>query len=423
MINTTKSVRKTSRSARAVRPQGSNLDFAGENTQQNRKPHHREYSILVHSHLRWDWVWQRPQQFLSRLSLRHPILFVEEPLAVDGVRTPRAELRNVDGLPNVTVLRTEFPTALLNDRTALDAEQKRLVLATLAGPLGRVFERPVQWFYDPMATLAFAGQMNERATVYDCMDQLSQFRGAPPELIRRERELLTIADVVFAGGPKIHKAKRLLNSNCHSYGCGVDVRHFGRARLKETEIPEDIAHLSGPRLGFFGVVDERMDYALVARLAESHPDWNIIIIGPACKIDPAILPQRPNLHWLGARDYGQLPAYVKGLDVCLMPFAINEATEFINPTKALEYMATGRPIVSTPVEDVVLQFSEIVHLASTHDEFVSKCERAIATVDPERIEAGLRLAERNSWEAIVAELEAHIDAVLAKRELSEVCAA
>jgi len=423
MINTTNKGRRTSRATRAIRPQGSNTNFASDKAEQSTNRHGRDYSILVHSHLRWDWVWQRPQQFLSRLSHRHPILFVEEPLAVDGVRTPRAELRNVDGLPNVTVLRTEFPPALMNDRSALDSEQKRLVLATLAGPLGRVFTRPVQWFYDPMATLAFAGQMNERATVYDCMDQLSQFRGAPPELIRRERELLTIADVVFAGGPKIHKAKRLLNPNCHSYGCGVDVRHFGRALLPETEIPQDIANLSGPRLGFFGVVDERMDYPLVAHLAESHPDWNVIIIGPFCKIDPATLPQRPNLHWLGARDYGQLPAYVKGLDVCLMPFAINEATEFINPTKALEYMATGRPIVSTPVEDVVLQFADVVHLAATHDEFVSKCERAIAAADPGRIQEGLRMAERNSWEAIVAELEAHIDAVLAKRELSEVCAA
>jgi hypothetical protein len=166
------------------------------------------YPIIVHSHLRWDWVWQRPQQFLSRISKRHRVLFVEEPMAVDGLTKPRAELREVAGLPNLTVVQTEYPPELLKDRDAVDDAQYRLVQETLAGPLGRSFRRPVQWFYDPMAVVPFAGKMDERAIVYDCMDQLSQFRGAPPELVRRERELLTRAHVVFAGGPKIHKAKR-----------------------------------------------------------------------------------------------------------------------------------------------------------------------------------------------------------------------
>lgn len=382
-----------------------------------------DYPILVHSHLRWDWVWQRPQQFLSRLSRKHPVLFVEEPMAVDGISKPRAVLREVVDLPDVTVLRTEFPSAILSDRELVDAEQKRLVTTTLTGHLSERFERPVQWFYDPMATIAFAGQMNERAIVYDCMDQLSQFRGAPKELVRRERELLAIADVVFAGGPKIHKAKRQYNANCHSYGCGVDLRHFGQARSPETQVPEDIAHLPGPKLGYFGVVDERMDYDLLGALADAHPEWSVIIIGPAAKVDPATFPRRHNLHWLGGRDYSQLPAYVKGLDICLMPFAINEATEFINPTKALEYMATARPIVSTPVEDVVIQFSDVVHIAHTHADFILACEQALEESDPERIQRGVALAERNSWEAIVKELEGHVADVLAKRKRSETRAA
>ena len=216
-----------------------------------------------------------------------------------------------------------------------------------------------------MAVTAFAGHMDERAIVFDCMDQLSQFKGAPKELIRRERELLNAADVVFAGGPKIGREKIKYNTNTHSYGCGVDVKHFGKARSKTTEIPADVAHLTGPVFGFFGVVDERMDYQLVARLADANPEGHVVIIGPMTKIDPAFVPQRPNLHWLGGRDYSLLPAYVKKFDVCLMPFAINEATEYINPTKALEYMATARPIVSTPVEDVVLQFSAVVKISQT----------------------------------------------------------
>ena len=361
-------------------------------------------------------MWQRPQQFLSRLSVRHPILFVEEPAPVEGLSEPRALLREIAELPNILVLRTEFPPAIMGQRALLDAEQKRLVQEVIARQLPPTFEQPVQWFYDPMATTSFVGSMNERAIVYDCMDQLSQFRGAPPELVRREAELLTKADVVFAGGPKIHKAKRVLNANCHSYGCGVDVPHFGQARAAETVVPAEVAKLEGPVLGFFGVVDERMDYELLSFVAQARPNWNLVIIGPTAKVDPQALPQHPNLHWLGGRDYAQLPAYVKGFDICLMPFAMNEATEFINPTKALEYMATGRPIVSTPVEDVVLQFSEVVHLATTPDEFLAACEQILQTPDQARIKRGLAMAEENTWEAIVAEMEEHIATCLAKRE-------
>lgn len=380
------------------------------------------YPILVHSHLRWDWVWQRPQQFLSRLSHRHPVLFIEEPIGADN-GAARLELREVDSLPNVIVVQSHLPKPMMADRETLEAEQKRLVQKALGGPLASRFKRPVQWFYDPMATVAFASQLNERAIVYDCMDQLSQFRGAPPELVRRERELLALADVVFAGGPKIHKAKRTLNPNCHCYGCGVDEQHFGQARKRSTEVPGDLARLGHPRLGYFGVVDERMDYALLDALARAHPEWEVVIIGPVTKVDPASFPQHPNLHWLGGRDYNQLPAYVKGLDVCLMPFALNEATEFINPTKALEYMAAGRPVVSTAIEDVVLQFSHIVHVAGSHDEFIAACERSIARPDTDRIHAGLELARKNSWEAIVAKLEEHIGDVLVGRRRTEICAA
>jgi glycosyltransferase involved in cell wall biosynthesis len=376
------------------------------------------YPILVHSHLRWDWVWQRPQQFLSRFSVHHPILFVEEPSALEGIPEPRAQLREVPDLPNLLVLSTYFPPEMMSNRALLDARQKRLVQGVIARQLPPIFERPVQWFYDPMAAKEFAGQMGEQAIVYDCMDQLSQFRGAPPELVRREAELLAKADVVFAGGPKIHQAKRVFNANCHSYGCGVDVEHFGRARAEETVLPRELAELSGPILGFFGVVDERMDYDLLSFLAAQRPDWNLVILGPTAKVDPHTLPQHPNLHWLGARDYKQLPAYVKGFDICMMPFAINEATEFINPTKALEYMATGRPIISTPVEDVVLQFSEIVHVASSHEEFLAACQRNLSDPDHVRIKLGLSTAADNTWEAIVAEMEEHIDTCLAERESS-----
>ncbi len=370
------------------------------------------YPIIVHSHLGWDWVWQRPQQFLSRFSKRHQILFVEGPLPSDEVTVPTPEMREVTEFPNITVLRMKMPADRWNDGAWVDKQRRLLVQEVLAGPLGLRFRDPVQWFYDPMAVTAFAGHMGERAIVFDCMDQLSQFKGTPKELIRRERELLAMADVVFAGGPKIGRDKIKYNANTHSYGCGVDIKHFGKARSKTTKIPDDVANLPGPVFGFFGVVDERMDYELVAALADAHPEGSVVIIGPMTKIDPAAVPQRPNLHWLGGRDYQQLPAYVKKFDVCLMPFAINEATEYINPTKALEYMATERPIVSTPVEDVVLQFTGVVKISQTSEEFIRLCGEAATAPDQAAIKRGKMLSERNSWESIVEAMEKHIADVI-----------
>ncbi len=366
------------------------------------------YPIIVHSHLGWDWVWQRPQQFLSRFSKHHQILFVEGPVPSNEVSAPTPEMREVTEFPNITLLRMKMPKNRWNDGAWVDKERRKLVQEVLAGPLGLRFRDPVQWFYDPMAVTAFAGHMDERAIVFDCMDQLSQFKGSPKELIRRERELLAIADVVFAGGPKIGRDKIKYNANTHSYGCGVDIKHFGKARLKSTKIPADVADLPGPVFGFFGVVDERMDYELVAKLADAFPHGSVVIIGPMTKIDPAAVPQRPNLHWLGGRDYQQLPSYVKKFDVCLMPFAINEATEYINPTKALEYMATERPIVSTPVEDVVLQFTGVVKISQTSEEFIRLCGEAASTPDQAAIKRGKMLSERNSWESIVEAMEGHI---------------
>jgi len=374
------------------------------------------YSIIVHSHLRWDWVWQRPQQFLSRLSKAHKILFVEEPQFSDAVLESRTKIRVLPDYPNIYLLKAFFPKRRMHDHSWIDAERRRTVQTVLGGPLGQYFQTPVQWFYDPMAVTAFAGQMNEAAIVYDCMDQLSQFRNAPPELVNREKRLLTVADVVFAGGPKIQRAKAPFNSNCHAYGCGVDFKHFGPARNGDAVIPPDVAHLKGPNLGYFGVVDERMDYELVAKLADSDPSWNLIMVGPHTKIEKSVLPQRPNIHWLGAREYSQLPHYASRFDVCLMPFAINEATEFINPTKALEYMATGRPVVSSAIEDVLLQFSHVAAVAHSHDEFIQFCQGALKSPSQRHLRNGIELARENSWEAIVEKLESHISSVLSAKQ-------
>ncbi len=380
----------------------------------------RNYSfpIIVHSHLAWDWVWQRPQQFFSRLSQTHRVLFIESPVPDQSARKTEVSMREIADYPNIVVLQMKIPAAHWHDIAWVDKERRRVVQSFLAGPLGDLFAGPVQWFYDPMAVTAFAGHLDERVIVYDCMDELSLFRGAPAELVRRERELLALADVVFAGGPKIWKAKRLLNQNCFMFGGGVDEKHFGRARDPRLALPSDVADLRHPILGYIGVVDERIDYELLAQLADGV-EGSVLMIGPWAKVDPASFPQRSNLHWMGARNYAELPAYVKAFDVCLMPFAANEATRFINPAKAREYMAAAKPIVSTPIEDLVLQFSKIVTIASHPAEFIQACKRLARRPSRVRIERGLALARRESWESIVAQLEQHIaDALSSKRALS-----
>jgi glycosyltransferase involved in cell wall biosynthesis len=254
------------------------------------------------------------------------------------------------------------------------------------------------------------------------MDELSKFKGAPPAIIEREKELLALADVVFTGGRKMFEAKSRFNDNCHFYGCGVDAAHFGKARDESTPVPDDLAQLKKPVLGYFGVVDERMDYELVAMLADANPDWSVAIVGPAIKVDSATFPQRPNLRWLGGRDYKELPAICKAFDVCLMPFAMNESTQFINPTKSLEYMATGREIISSAVPDVILNFGSVVKVAHSHDEFIQLCRQAVEQPDQKAIERGLKMASENSWESIVNKLEQHIRDVLVRNN-SEIKAA
>jgi glycosyltransferase involved in cell wall biosynthesis len=395
-----------------------------------KKAFRNDFPIIVHCHLCWDWVWQRPQQFISRLSQRHKILFVETVAPAPDLARPLARYRTAQNFPNVTLLTLQFPTWRWGDGKYVDAERRRIVQEFIAGPGASQFEDPVQWFYDPMAVPAFAGEMDEVLTVYDCMDELSKFRCAPPDIIEREAALLKRADVVFTGGRKLFEAKSEHNDNCHFYGCGVDCEHFGKARAEETKVPEDLAAISSPTaarsgrkvLGYFGVVDERMDYELIARLADANRDWSVVMIGPTMKVDESTLPKRPNLHWLGQRSYMDLPAYCKGFDVCLMPFALNESTEFINPTKALEYMATGRMIVSTAVPDVVRNFGTVVNVAKDCEEFVALCHQAAKGPEHDRIQRGLKMTSENTWERIVSRMEGHIEEALLKKRASGVTA-
>ena len=370
--------------------------------------------IIAFCHLSWRGVWQRPQQLLSRLARNHPVLFVET--YCRDVPASETHVYPAPGHPNVTILEMHLPAAHWADGGFIDGERRRLLRQYRRG--GKLFPDPILWFNDPMAVTAFAGNCGEQAIVYDCMDELAQFRGAPPELRQRERTLLAQADVVFCGGRKMRDKRLPLNSNCHFYGTGVDCTHFGSARSEELAVDSVIAALSGKVFGYFGVIDERIDYELLERLADACPDCSIAMVGPFAKVDPATLPQRPNLHWLGSRAYADLPAITKGFAVCLMPFARNEATEYINPTKALEYMATGRPVVSTALDEVKTNFGTVSGIAQSHEEFIELCKAAATSPDATLIQRGLDLASQNTWESIVGKMERHVAEAIAGREES-----
>ena len=375
--------------------------------------------IIVHSHLRWDFVWQRPQQLLSRFSERSKVLFVEEPIYAEDVTRPRLDLSQP--MPQVHRAVPLLPATLQGSYDASVGVIRDLLRRQLAddGRLGGEFDRPVQWFYTPMPAPAMIGAFNERAVVYDCMDELSKFRFAPAELIDREKLLLSESDVVFAGGHRLMESKAKHHDNVHFFGCGVDVAHFSQARSESVQVPAEIASLKGRVLGYYGVIDERLDYELLGRLAAALPEMQLVMVGPVVKVDPRELPQAANIHWLGQRDYSELPACLRGFDVCLMPFALNEATEYINPTKTLEYMAGGKPIVSTAIADVLHHFTPVVSVAHSHDEFIAAVRLAAEAPDAALIERGLEQAAGNAWESIVSRMERIIaDAVRAREAKS-----
>jgi glycosyltransferase involved in cell wall biosynthesis len=372
-----------------------------------------ELAFIVHSHLRWDFVWQRPQQIFSRLARNHRIVFIEEACDTAGPAT----LELSEPHPNIVRAVPRLPGA---SQMNVDA-QHRYILPLLDDALhthpllaGRI-DKFVEWFYSPMAAPCVLGRLPAEAVVYDCMDELANFRFAPPDIAEREQYLLEHADVVFTGGRTLYEAKSRRHANVHFFGCGVDAQHFGSARRDHVVVPAELAALPRPVLGYFGVIDERLDYGLIDRLSQSFSHASIAMIGPLAKVDATQLPGAANIHWLGQRAYEQLPALVKGFDVCLMPFAINEATRYINPTKTLEYMAAGKPVVSTAIADVVRNFTPVVSVADSHDEFIAEVERALAQPDRARIAQGIAQAGAAGWDAIVAAMRGHIEQAVASR--------
>lgn len=365
--------------------------------------------LIVFSHLRWNFVYQRPQHLLTRLAQHFPVLFVEEPV-VDAAQD---RLEHLQPAPHIDLLRPHV--------TASAAGFHDDHLPALSAHLADFLEAHgiddyVVWLYTPMA-LPLVGELKPRAVVYDCMDELSAFRGAPRQLAQRESALYQVADLVLTGGPSLYEARRERHPQVHLFPSSVDAAHFASAQGGDHAAQQ---HLPRPRLGYYGVIDERLDLDLVTALADAHTDWQVVMVGPVAKIAPESLPQRPNIHWMGQRAYDELPTFVAGWDVCLMPFAMNEATRFISPTKTLEYMAAGRPVVSTPVRDVVQAHGDVVEIADSPAAFVAACERLLAESASERAQRAQRMAERvagTSWDQTARAIHGLIEGLLHSRPL------
>jgi UDP-galactopyranose mutase len=365
-------------------------------------------TLICFSHLRWNFVFQRPQHLMLRFVQEWQVLFWEEPEY--GADRPRlaATLCEKTG---VVVLTPQLPAGLGQQ------EETALLKSLLDEAVGARPAKPVlRWYYTPMM-LPFSEHLTADCIVYDCMDELANFKGAPLALLPLEKRLFEQADLVFTGGYSLYEAKRDRHPAVHPFPSSVDAAHFSCARLGAVE-PADQVGISGPRLGFYGVIDERMDLGLIAAVADARPDWSFVMVGPVVKISEAELPRRANLHYLGGKQYGELPDYLRGWDVALMPFAINEATRFISPTKTPEYLAAGCPVVSTPITDVIRHFGDIeaVRIAGTTEEFVAACESALAlSKRSEWLEAVDALLGTISWDRSFDAMSDLIETAIAKR--------
>ncbi|MDX3910224.1 MAG: UDP-galactopyranose mutase [Sphingobium sp.] len=340
---------------------------------------------------------------MSRFARGGRVMFWEEPIYQDGLQAPRLQQETC---PRTGVL---VLTPYLPSREDTSTEN-RILKGLLDSVVANAAEPLVRWYYTPMM-LPFSDHIAADCVVYDCMDELAGFKNAPPELLSLEQRLFRDADIVFTGGYSLYEAKRQRHPNIHPFPSSVDVAHFAAARKSAAE-PADMQHIHGPRLGFYGVVDERMDLDLLARVADARPDWSLVIVGPVVKISHDDLPQRSNLHFLGGKSYDELPEYLRTWDVALMPFAINEATRFISPTKTPEYLAAGRPVVSTPITDVVRHYGEVaaVHIADGAEAFVRACEEALQQA--EDVESWRpqvdEMLQQNSWDNVFARMSGMI---------------
>jgi len=360
-------------------------------------PIRADYDLVCFSHLRWDFVYQRPQHLLSRFAKDRRVFFIEEPVFHDN--ESKLEIS-----PREDQLFVVVPH--LQHGADVDSVMRGLLDNFLSE---NQIDNFVSWYYTPMMT-AWTDHLEPKAVVFDVMDELSAFKNAPAELLQREKQLFGMANLVFTGGPSLFESKKSQHHSVHCFPSSIDVKHFARA-LEVKDEPADQAQVPRPRVGFFGVIDERTDIELLGRLADLRPDLHFVMIGPVVKISDEDLPRRDNIHYLGGKDYKELPDYIAGWDVAMMPFAINESTKFISPTKTPEYLAAGRPVVSTAITDVVKPYGEagLVFIAETPEAFSDAIDAALKDDPSERRRRAAEFLDNMSWDKTYAAMADLID--------------
>ncbi|HEU0109613.1 MAG TPA: glycosyltransferase family 1 protein [Flavisolibacter sp.] len=364
----------------------------------------QDIDLLCFSHLRWGFVFQRPNHLLSRFSKHQRVFFIEEPIFHDGDEKLHIENYN----QNLFIVTPHLKHGLSGNQV-LERQQNFISDLMTTMQVNRFFS----WYYTPMA-LSFTEHLSPELVIYDCMDELSAFKFAPAELTIKEKELFKKADIVFTGGHSIFESKKNAHHNIYPFPSSIDKHHFGVARTQITD-PQDQAHIPHPRFGFFGVVDERFDIELLDSVAKQKPGWHFIILGPVVKIDPETLPKYHNIHYLGGKKYEELPAYIAGWDIATIPFAMNESTKFISPTKTPEYLAAGKPVISTPIKDVVSPYgkNKLVHIINNAEEFIKAAEMELKK---KRRSVWLRKVDEflafNSWDRTWSQMVRNIEETL-----------
>ena len=346
--------------------------------------------LVCFSHLRWNFVYQRPQHLLTRFMRSYKVYFIEEPIfdaTTDFLEISRPE-------QNLCVVVPHLREGL-GEEECIARQKELLAKFFIDNEIAHYFF----WYYTPMA-LPVSDHFNPSLVVYDCMDELAAFKFAPQSLKDREKELFRKADLVFTGGYSLYEAKKNWHPDVHPFPSSIDVKHFGKARLYNVD-PADQEAVPHPRIGYFGVIDERVDLHLIEGVALRKPEWHIVMVGPVVKISPDSLPKLPNIHYLGMKSYDELPSYISGWDIAMLPFAHNESTRYISPTKTPEYLAAGKPVISTPIIDVLRQYGRngLVNIAGTPEEFVRVASLELENTDREEwLEKVDELLSHDSWD-------------------------
>lgn len=327
--------------------------------------------FVCYSHLRWNFVYQRPQHLLTRFAKKYRVFYIEEPLSADHNHLIKTQI-----FDNLFVIVPHLQGWLSEDEKIM-AQQHLLDQLFNDYNIGSA----LFWYYTPMA-LPFSRHLKPNFIAYDCMDELSAFKFAPPALKHLENELLEKADIVFTGGVSLYNAKKNSHHNIYPVPSSIDKEHFGKAQ-HDLETPADQRFIPQPRIGFYGVIDERFNLGLLGNVAERRPEWRFVIIGPVVKIDEGLLPRRENIYYLGGKSYDELPAYLSGWDIAIIPFLLNESTRYISPTKTPEYLAAGKPVISTSIADVVDPYGleNLVHIADNENDFIAAAEKELSSAD------------------------------------------